>query len=576
MITHSFAQGSTEWHAHRATARNASDAPALFGASPYVTRSDLVKRKATGIQPEHDKATQARFDRGHAVEPALRAYAEKVIGEDLYPIVGTSDDGYLSASFDGVTLMEEIISEAKQTNAEKMETMRAGLLPEVDRWQIVQQFAVCDTAQRCIYCVGDGTDEGTVHLILHRSEFKADIEALRPAWAQLDEEVANYKAPAAAPEKIVAEPVEYLPAPVVTVSGELSLKDNFKQVEERLREFLENKLIREPKTDQDFVDLDAQIRAMKQGREALKGAKAQMLAQVQPIDQASKTADMLDSLLQQNVSMAEKLLTAEKDRRKGEIVAVGVKALADHIAALNGRLGKPYMPTVPADFGGAIRGLKSLSSMEDKVNTELARAKIAANEIADRIDTNIKHLQEKASEHKFLFADAATIVLKAPDDLPALVANRIGEHQRQQAAKEEEQRERIRAEEIARLQCEAQAEQAQKEADAKRQTQAAIQSAATPAPQPAPVPAPAPAAQQDPEPRRAAIPVEAPAEKATMKLGEINERLAVVSVNAEQLAKLGFAAVVDKGARLYKPSDFPLICEAVIQHLCEIADTAAA
>ena len=569
MITHSFAQGSTEWHAHRATARNASDAPALFGASPYVTRSDLVKRKATGIQPEHDKATQARFDRGHAVEPALRAYAEKVIGEDLYPIVGTSDDGYLSASFDGVTLMEEIISEAKQTNAEKMETMRAGLLPEVDRWQIVQQFAVCDTAQRCIYCVGDGTDEGTVHLILHRSEFKADIKALRPAWAQLDEEVANYKAPAAAPEKIVAEPVEYLPAPVVTVSGELSLKDNFKQVEERLREFLENKLIREPKTDQDFVDLDAQIRAMKQGREALKGAKAQMLAQVQPIDQASKTADMLDSLLQQNVSMAEKLLTAEKDRRKGEIVAVGVKALADHIAALNGRLGKPYMPTVPADFGGAIRGLKSLSSMEDKVNSELARAKIAANEIADRIDANLKHLQEKASEHKFLFADAATIVIKAPDDLQALVANRIGEHQRQEAAKEEAQRERIRAEEMAKLQREALAEQAAKEAQAKREAEAAVTKAATPAP-------PVAAQQLTVTPAVAQKPASViQDEKPTLKLGEINTRLGFI-VTADFLASLGFNAHIDRNARLYRESDWPRICRAIANHTLARAEAVAA
>lgn len=573
-------QGSDSWHAHRATARNASDAPALFGASPYVTRSDLVKRRATGIHPEHDQATQARFDRGHAVEPALRAYAEKVIGEDLYPIVGTTDDGYLSASFDGVTLMEEIIGEAKQTNAAKMEAMRAGLLPEVDRWQIVQQFAVCETAQRCIYCVGDGTDEGTVHLILHRSDFKADIDALRPAWAQLDDEVANYQAPEAV-EKVVAEPVESLPAPVVTVTGELALQDNFKVFEARLRHFLEHRLIREPKTDQDFVDLDAQIKAMKQGREALKGAKAQMLAQVQPIDQASKTADMLDSLLQQNVKMAENLLTAEKDRRKGEIVAGGVKAFADHIAALNVRLGKPYMPSVPVDFGGCVRGLKSLASMEDKVNTELARAKIAANEVADRIDANLKHLQEKASAHKFLFADAATIVLKAPDDLQTLVSSRIAEHDRAEAARLEAEREKIRKEEADRLQREAdararaEAEAASKkaadEAEAARKAQEVITVAATAAP----VLSEKSVADQNAREFVARVEAKGAAnmaaqraledEKPTLKLGEINARLGY-TVSAEFLAELGYVAHTERSSNLYRESLFPAICDAIRAH----------
>src|SRR3546814_13248868 len=79
-------QGSAEWAAHRRTARNASDAPALMGASPYCSRAELIRRKATGIEPEHDNATLARFQRGHDVEPALRAFAEQIIGEDLFPV----------------------------------------------------------------------------------------------------------------------------------------------------------------------------------------------------------------------------------------------------------------------------------------------------------------------------------------------------------------------------------------------------------------------------------------------------------------------------------------------------------
>lgn len=574
MITHSFNQGSPEWLAHRATHFNASDAPAMMGCSPYETRTELMIRLKTGIAKTVDAATQRRFDDGHRFEALARPLAEKIVGEELYPVTGT--EGRLSASFDGLTLMEDVAFEHKILNEELRsaikDTSSGPRLPLHYRVQMEQQLHVAG-AHRCLFMATKWINEELVEAL--HTWYEPDI-ALRTqilaGWKQLHAELETFVPPiASSVEKIVAEPVEALPAVSVRVEGAIVIHENFDAFEQAARRFLEDRLIREPKTDQDFADLDGQIKAMKDAEAALESAEAGWIAQIESVGAAKRRKDMLHKLIRDNRLLSEKLLSAEKERRKGEIVAVGVKALADHVAALNARLGKPYMPPVPADFGGCIRGLKSLSSMEDKVNTELARAKIAANEVADRIDANLKHLQEKASEHKFLFADAASIVLKAPEDLQALVANRIGEHQRQEAAKEEAQRERIRAEEVARLHREAQAEQAARDAEAQRTAQAAITAATTPDPTPAPAPAPQAAA-----PRRAAIPIEAPAEKATMKLGEINERLVVVSVNAEQLAKLGFAAVVDKGARLYKPSDFPLICEAVIQHLYEVADTAAA
>jgi hypothetical protein len=45
---------------------------------------------------------------------------------------------------------------------------------------------------------------------------------------------------------------------------------------------------------------------------------------------------MLAKLVRDNRLMAEKLLASEKERRKGEIVAGGIKALREHVAALNG------------------------------------------------------------------------------------------------------------------------------------------------------------------------------------------------------------------------------------------------
>lgn len=99
-------QGSPEWDAHRATHFNASDAPAMLGCSPYMTRSELLHRMHTGITPEVDPATQRRFDEGHQAEQLARPLAEEIIGEELAPLVGVSDR--YSASFDGLTMMGDV------------------------------------------------------------------------------------------------------------------------------------------------------------------------------------------------------------------------------------------------------------------------------------------------------------------------------------------------------------------------------------------------------------------------------------------------------------------------------------
>ncbi len=595
MKHHELVQGSPEWHAHRLQHFNASDAPAMLSCSPYKTRSELLRELATGIAPEVDEATQRRFDDGHRYEALARPLGEDIIGEDLYPVVGSV--GKLSASFDGLTMAEDIAFEHKSLNADLRACMPAGDefepdLPKHYRAQMEQQLLVSG-AQRVLFMATKWTPSGEI--VEKRHCWYSSDPALRveiiAGWAQFEADLVAYvPAAASALEKVVAEPVEALPAPMVQVSGQLVLNDNFRVFEQRLRHFLEHKLIREPKSDQDFADLDLQIKAMKQAREALKAAETQMLAQVQPVDQAKKTKDMLDSLLQQNCSMAERLLKDEKERRREQIVAVGVKGLADHIAALNLRLGKAYMPAIPADFSGCIRGLKSLASMEDKVATLLANSKIEANAIADRIDANLKHLREAAADFKQLFPDTGVIVLKQPDDLQALVAARIGEHRAAEERRLEAERTRIRAEEEARAQRQLQEREAaerrqreETEAAARRQEQERLQreeqqrqQAAAPAPtvqlvQPALVPAAAPADNVVSISRPAPTPAPPPA--ATLRLGEIQRRIAPLSIDDAGLTELGFPPADRQGsAKLRHEHQFPAICDALIAHLTAARD----
>lgn len=565
MELHNVIPGSPEWLALRAQPGTftASEAPAMMGASPYMTRSDLLAQKHSGLVREVDAGTQRRFDAGHETEAAFLPIAEEMIGEELYPVTGSIQlDGMrLLASFDGLTENRKIDYEHKLLSQRIVNAILMNGEPDAEHyWQLEQQLLVCG-GDKALFVTSEGTKESaTTCWYTSKPERRA---ALIAGWKQFAEDLKNYTAPTAA-AVVVAEPVQALPAVMVQVNGEIAVRENFKAFETALRDFLDHRLIREPKTDQDFADLDLQIKAMKGAEEALAGAEAQMLAQVQSIDQAKKTKDMLAKLVRDNRLMAEKLLTSEKERRRGEIVAGGVAALREHVFNLNLRLGKDYMPASAAcsDFGGAIKGMRSLASMEDAVATTLAKAKIAANEIADKIELNIKWFMQNGSHEPFLFPDLTQLVLKSPDDFKAQAENRISTEK----ARKQAEQDRIREEAAAKARADLINEQAAIQAKAATPVHVATQTLV-------PAAAPVSAHSFPSTPVVAQKPAAVIDNTARIKLGQINERIAPLSITADGLASLGFPHVAtEKAAKLYRESDWPAIRKALIQHLTKVAD----
>lgn len=59
----------------------------------------------------------------------------------------------------------------------------------------------------------------------------------------------------------------------------------------------------------------------------------------------------------------------------------------------------------------------------------------------------------------------------------------------------------------------------------------------------------------------------------TMKLGDINAKLAPIQINADGLASLGFEPVsTERNAKHYRESDLRQICLAISNHMLEMAD----
>lgn len=546
MQIHNLVQGTDAWSQFRLEHFGASEAAAMLGLSKKVKRSELLHVKHTGNAKEFSDWVQKNIlDYGHEVEALARPIVEGIIGDDLYPV--TCSDGMLSASCDGLTLSREIAFEHKQWNEELAASVRAGILPE-DHAPQCQQILKVTGAKKVIFVVSDGTAENMVYVWVEPDQ--AWFDRIEAGWKQFAEDLFTYTPPAVTVEAIGRTP-ESLPALRIEVTG-LVTASNLAQFKE-LALAVFGGINRELKTDQDFADAEKTVKWCGDVEDRLKAAKQHALSQTESIDALFRAIDEISAEARATRLELDKLVKARKEQVRTEILQEGTIALQSHIASLNQRLGKPYMPAVPADFAGAMKGKKTVASLRDAVATALANAKIQASAIADRIQINLATLNELAAGLQMLFPDMEQLVsAKHPDDFTATVKLRVGEHKAAEEQRLTAERERIAAEERTKAEAKAKAEieatiartQAMMEAHQQNRTEQVD---------------PAPAAPANVVPMAPRVP--------TLRLGQISERLGF-TVTADFLTGIGFPpAATEKSSKLYHDADFTRICDAIAQHV---------
>ena len=439
MKIHNVAQGSAEWHALRGKHFTASEAPAMMGASKYQTRTDLLTLKKTGIAPEVTQSQQYIFDKGHATEAMARPLVEVMIGEELYPVVGTS--GNLLASMDGATMLGETLFEHKLWNESVVAQVKAGDLAPHYYWQLEQQLLVSG-AERVIFVCSDGTPENFVHMEYRPVAGRA--AQLIEGWKQFEADLANFEM-ADAPSIVVGKAPDELPALRIELTGMVTAS-NLKVFEDSALAVIDT-VKTTLSTDQDFADAKKAVKWCGDVEEAVATAKKQALSQTQSIDELFSSLDRISAHARETRLKVDKLVKAQELLVKTNIKQKAELALADHIAAINKTLGKVTLPNVVSDFAGAMKNKRTIASLQDAVDTELARAKIDASQAADSIRLNLTSLAELAADYAFLFSDVQQLVTKANDDLVTLIKFRISEHQK--AEKEKANAKRIAEEQEA-------------------------------------------------------------------------------------------------------------------------------
>ncbi|UQI42711.1 lambda-exonuclease family protein [Vreelandella venusta] len=469
MITHNVQQGTPDWHALRASCFTASEAPAMAGVSKYQSRSDLLKQKYTGEVPEVTPAQQRIFDKGHAAEAKARPIAERIIGEELYPCTATHDDHeWMLASFDGCTMLEDVIFEHKMINAD-LRTATVETLPEHYKVQMDQQLAVSG-AEKCLFMASDGaendcnwfwyttTPERIAAVFAGWAQFKADLEAYQPQEQKV------------APQ---GEAPDKLPALSIQMTGGVQASNlpDFKAKALAMIDGIKTQLV----TDKDFADAESTVKFLQKGEKQLEESKQRALEQTASIAELFDTIDELRETMRQKRLHLNKLVKAEKDNRRIEIQRKATEAFDAFLAKLD----CPLEPAHSLDIAGAMRGKKTIATLQAAADDEVARAKIECQQLANEINGNKALLDKEQGDYAFLFSDWRDLIQKQRDDLQAVIAARIAQHKEVEQKKQDAERERIRQEEAAKAQREAAEAAAEK---------------LKPEPQPQPEPEPMPAA----------------------------------------------------------------------------------
>lgn len=549
-------QGSEAWLQHRASSFNASELAAAMGVSPYMTRTELIAQKATGLAPEVDAAKQRIFDNGHRYEAIARPWAEDIIGEELFPVVLAAEvDGMrLSASLDGQTMAGDITWEHKSLNGNLRQSLDAGVIPSEYHPQM-EQGLMLSGASRCLFMASNG-DRDSMRFAWYESQPALRAKII-PIWKQVQADAANYAPSVVEAAKPTGKAPDTLPALRIEVTGMVTASNlaEFKEVAIAAIRGVNRNLA----SDADFADAEQSVKWCEEVETRLKAAKEHALSQTASIDKLFKTIDDISAEARKVRLALDKLVKGRKDEIKAELVAGGVASLRAFVAELNESMPGAYMPAVPVDFGNAIKGLRTVESIRNAVDSELARAKIEAFSISRQIHQNLGAIAAAKAPH--LFADVAALVIKNTDD----VLNVISVRTNQEAERIRAAAERIRAEEVARververeaaLRAAAAAERERERirlAEVERVEQAAA--VVEPADSPMPVVEPAQQVQAE-QPRR-------------MSLWSINLRLSPLVVNYKTLESLGFHATyaTSRGTHAdYLASDFSKICQAISDH----------
>lgn len=459
---HDLQQGTHEWLEFRRNHDGSSEAAAALGLSNTSMRNEMLHAKSSGVEKEFSDYVQKYIlNPGHEVEALARPIVEQQFGIKLYPLVCSR--GRLSASCDGLVMAGTVGWEHKQWNEALADAVRACELPDTRMPQVQQQLLVTG-AEKWIFTVSNGTAEKMVSMEILPDP--AWFVRILNGWAQFNKDRETH-VPKVIAEKPKAEAILNLPALSVQATGMVTYS-NLPEFKAAADHYIAN-INTDLQTDQDFANAENEVKFCKRTEEELEVQKKSILAQTATIDEVIRTVDHIQAQLRDKRLMLDKLVKSEKEARKSAMVNDTALAWRIHVADIKKEiLGVDICALITApNFSAAIKGLKSLASMHDALDTALANSKIEADSVAKDVRAKLAWCKENAAGMSLLFPDLQQIISKPMDDFTLTITSRIKEHKEAEERKVAAIRAKAEADAAAKLEAERAAMQAEEEAKAR-------------------------------------------------------------------------------------------------------------
>lgn len=448
-------QGSEAWHIERLNSFCASEAPMMMGASKYMSRNQLLDLKK-GWEKNPDKSfIQKIFDKGHETEAQAREIVELYACESYPPVVGVRDvEGMrLLSSFDGLEGGEPgaLAFEHKQWNAILAENVRNSTLEPSHYWQLEHQCLVNGNDSVLFVCSDGGEDNRVTMTYVSDPERQKELIA---GWKQFKKDLANHEVKAKQ-EIVVGSQVESFPVINYKVEGALIIS-NIKEALPLIKERAAIEMSRTLETDQDFADKENLNKATVKARAMLKEVVERAKGEFVSFSEFSATAEEIDSVLQKMQAQGEKQVKQAKEDKKQDIARNANHDIMTYVDECSTKIkpfgvisimGKEFAP----DFAGAMKGKRTLESLQSAVDGVVAATKIQIDQVMAKVVPNQIYLREKAKDYSFLFNDAQNIINQDTEPFQAIVDKRIADHVKSEEVKAEALRESIRKEEAQKL-----------------------------------------------------------------------------------------------------------------------------
>lgn len=443
MQTHSIQQGTESWHQFRSSHFGASEASAMLGISKQLSRNDLLLYKKTGKSKEYSDWVQKNIlDYGHEVELKAREILEQEIQEDLFPVTCSDENSEMSASCDGLTFDGMTAFEHKQFSKDLYENVQNGN-PGFHMAQC-QQILLVTGAEKLIFVCSDGTKEKWAQISIHPDE--SWFKRIRDGWSQFKSDLEIYQQMELV-DKPEPQAIMQLPSLSIQIKGEV-IASNLPQFKKAAETFISG-INTDLKTDDDFANAEATVKFCGETEDKLEAAKAAAIGQTASIDELMRTIDHIKESIRQKRLTLEKAVKSQKENIKTTIIKGGFDLCYLHVSQLQSEFSKVNFEQLVTsvftrqNFELACKNKRTLASLHNAVDTEVAAIKIKLDELARIIRKNLTHLPEDLS----LFRDLQSIITKPEEDFKLVVDSRLADQKR----KEEEAAQRAIAEASERM-----------------------------------------------------------------------------------------------------------------------------